>query len=128
MSDDLIGGIKTCKHGNMINDLNFCELCGAISNFEEAIKRDREWLIEQKELLEYKVAELEKRATIKYVDELSAEKCKLEAMVTEMEALVLRIAEKECMCTFVQRLNGDGCEVCNPKQAIELIKEANADE
>jgi hypothetical protein len=30
---------------------------------------------------------------------------------------------KECACTFVQKMNGDGCSVCNPQHYIEILEE-----
>jgi hypothetical protein len=30
---------------------------------------------------------------------------------------------RKCMCTFGQRVAGDGCQYCNPKLAAELRKE-----
>jgi hypothetical protein len=30
---------------------------------------------------------------------------------------------KECTCTFAQKMNGDGCSVCNPQYYIEILKE-----
>ena len=32
--------------------------------------------------------------------------------------------EKECTCTFAQRMVGDGCEVCNPAYALEMASES----
>jgi hypothetical protein len=40
-----------------------------------------------------------------------------------LRALVMRVAEGKCTCTMSQRLNGDGCEVCNPQMAIEIARE-----
>jgi hypothetical protein len=41
--------------------------------------------------------------------------------IAALEALVIRVAKKECKCTFAQRWTGDGCEVCNLKKLIEMI-------
>lgn len=33
-----------------------------------------------------------------------------------------------CLCSFAQRMNGDGCHICNPELNDELQKEREAEE
>ena len=54
---------------------------------------------------------------------LSAEMQKQNNLIEELEALVRRVAKGECTCTLSHRLNGDGCEICNPELAIEIARE-----
>lgn len=35
---------------------------------------------------------------------------------------------KPCLCTFSQKVQGDGCYICNPERAKELSEEGDEDE
>jgi len=54
-----------------------------------------------------------------------ATKSQLHSITRELSALVIRIASKECKCYMPHSLLGEGCEVCNPQKAINLIMEAD---
>lgn len=32
-----------------------------------------------------------------------------------------------CLCTYAQKMTGDGCEICNPSKAIEYAEETIKD-
>ena len=40
---------------------------------------------------------------------------------TEIEAL--KAKSPKCQCTFSQKTAGDGCQVCNPQMAIDMLSE-----
>lgn len=65
------------------------------------------------------------------MDDFMRDAKKLEARISDLErtnaelkSLVLRVSKKDCNCTMTQRSLGDGCEVCNPQLAIDMIDEA----
>lgn len=48
----------------------------------------------------------------------------VDATMDQTQPAPVTQSEKQCLCTFSQRMVGDGCYVCNPELAAELESEA----